>query len=176
MRRFMTKPLMLLILYSFSTFVLADSRVFKIEVVVFSQNKATSELFESYASEIEWPSRLADLSLFNRVETQYQSLHGIKERLNSRPEYNTMLHAAWTQKIRSNSISTAVQLSRPGQGVDGFFRMQRSHTLHIYMDMEFNPAGGPVYRISEKRRIKLNETHYLDHPKFGIIVRVSPIS
>lgn len=33
-----------------------------------------------------------------------------------------------------------------------------------------------VYRLHEKRRFKLNEIHYLDHPKFGILARVSRIT
>jgi hypothetical protein len=31
-----------------------------------------------------------------------------------------------------------------------------------------------VYRLNERRRVKLSETHYFDHPKFGALVRVSP--
>ena len=29
------------------------------------------------------------------------------------------------------------------------------------------------YRMVEKRRLKLNERHYFDHPKFGLLVQVS---
>ena len=30
-----------------------------------------------------------------------------------------------------------------------------------------------TYNIDEKRRVKLNELHYLDHPFFGVLIRVS---
>lgn len=30
-----------------------------------------------------------------------------------------------------------------------------------------------TYKIDEKRRVKLNELHYLDHPFFGVLIRVS---
>lgn len=33
----------------------------------------------------------------------------------------------------------------------------------------------PVYRLSERRRIKTAETHYFDHPKFGVLLRVTPL-
>lgn len=33
----------------------------------------------------------------------------------------------------------------------------------------------PVYRLSERRRIKSAETHYFDHPKFGVLLRVTPL-
>ncbi len=31
-----------------------------------------------------------------------------------------------------------------------------------------------VYRMQQSRRMRSNETHYLDHPRFGIVVRVTP--
>ena len=36
------------------------------------------------------------------------------------------------------------------------------------LDLDFNG-----YRMTEKRRLKLNEKHYFDHPKFGVLLRVS---
>ncbi len=33
-----------------------------------------------------------------------------------------------------------------------------------------------VYRLKEKWRIKLNEIHYLDHPRFGVIAKVKPVA
>lgn len=36
-------------------------------------------------------------------------------------------------------------------------------------------AATPVYRLSERRRIKSAETHYFDHPKFGVLLRVTPL-
>ena len=33
----------------------------------------------------------------------------------------------------------------------------------------------PVYRLSERRRIRSAETHYFDHPKFGVLLRVTPL-
>jgi hypothetical protein len=32
-----------------------------------------------------------------------------------------------------------------------------------------------IYRLNEKRPIKLNDVYYLDHPKFGVIVKVSSL-
>jgi hypothetical protein len=33
----------------------------------------------------------------------------------------------------------------------------------------------PVYRIDEKRRMRSGELHYIDHPKFGVLTRVSKV-
>ena len=31
-----------------------------------------------------------------------------------------------------------------------------------------------VYRMKQSRRMRSNETHYMDHPRFGIVARVTP--
>ncbi len=31
-----------------------------------------------------------------------------------------------------------------------------------------------IYRMQQSRRMRSNETHYLDHPRFGIVARVTP--
>jgi len=30
--------------------------------------------------------------------------------------------------------------------------------------------------LSQSRRLRSNEIHYLDHPKFGIVVRIDPVA
>ncbi|NOY16916.1 MAG: hypothetical protein GXP23_08300 [Gammaproteobacteria bacterium] len=42
--------------------------------------------------------------------------------------------------------------------------------------LDEEPATGPVsYRIYEKRRIKSGELNYYDHPKIGMVLRVTPV-
>ena len=45
--------------------------------------------------------------------------------------------------------------------------------LHVDLDFVYYHEGQPV-RLKESRRVKLRETHYFDHPLFGIIVELSP--
>lgn len=84
-------------------------------------------------------------------------------------------------------------MSKP---LDGSLRVFESHLLFVEVDLtarfghgepSFTTArpgvdagtpatfdrGPTAFRISEKRRVKLNEEHYFDHPKFGALVRVS---
>jgi hypothetical protein len=35
-------------------------------------------------------------------------------------------------------------------------------------------AARSAYRLSERRRIRSGELHYFDHPRFGVIARVTP--
>ncbi len=38
------------------------------------------------------------------------------------------------------------------------------------------PASGSKYmQLNESRRMRSTETHYLDHPKLGLVVRIDPV-
>ncbi len=166
----------LLLLCLFSAAVSADDKAFKIELVIFAQDKPSSEIFDQERSEIEWPRRLADLGNYPQVAPEHMSLSGIAAKFERSAGYRALLHAAWTQAVPADSIGTAVQLQNSSGSVNGFLRLQRGHYLYMLADLEYNPTGSVYYRLNEKRRFKLNELHYLDHPKFGVIVRVSPLS
>jgi hypothetical protein len=40
---------------------------------------------------------------------------------------------------------------------------------------ELMGANPLVYRLSEKRPLKFNESHYFDHPAVGVILLVTPL-
>ncbi|WP_305906779.1 CsiV family protein [Methylomarinum sp. Ch1-1] len=168
--------LMLLLIGFFSAALQADSKTFKIELVVFAQDMPNSEVFDQVDSEIEWPTRLADLGSYQQVAAQYRSLSGIYAKLERTPGYRPLLHVAWTQEIKADRLGAAVQIQSPDGSLNGYFRLQRGHYLHMVTDLEYSPEGWVIYRLNEKRRFKLNEIHYLDHPKFGVIARISPLS
>lgn len=72
--------------------------------------------------------------------------------------------------------------------VDGVLRLVVSRFLHVETDLVYHrpaaqrggAAGGELrpaletYRLTESRRMRSREVHYLDHPLFGIIVTVQP--
>ena len=68
-------------------------------------------------------------------------------------------------------------MSQAGVDLNGWVKVQRGNLLHIITDLEFSPPQpeGVIYRLNEKRRVLLNEVHYLDHPMIGALVKVSPV-
>jgi hypothetical protein len=44
--------------------------------------------------------------------------------------------------------------------------------MMVDLELASNP-GEIIYRLTEKRSIKLNEVYYLDHPKFAVIAKIS---
>lgn len=177
--RFMEKIIKLhitLLLCFFATSVMADGRSYQIELIVFAQNASNSERFDQSGHDIRWPSNLRDVSGFKQGGKQLNGTYGALKR--SR-DYRPLLHLSWIQRVGKNSLSQPVQIHQAGGQagddlLDGFVRIQRGNYLHLLVDLEYAP-GSVTYRLKEKRRLKLNEVHYLDHPKFGVIAKVSPL-
>ena len=160
----------------FGTNVMADGRFYQIELIIFAQNAPNNERFDQTGHEIRWPGNLRDVSGFKQGSKQLGGTYGALKR--SR-DYRPFLHLSWVQKVGKNSLGQAVQIQKGGgqTGDDllqGFVRIQRGTYLHLLVDLEYTP-GSVVYRLKEKRRLKFNEIHYLDHPKFGVIAKVSPL-
>ncbi len=168
-----TKIITLLIL-SLLCFEVSAKRLYKIELVIFSQNLPSSESFHQTSSRIAWPKRVADLSDYQQVSANYFKLGGSAAALTSTRNYRTLMHVSWIQRVRKNSVSKAVRISNESGTINGYFRLQRGNLVHMIADIEYFPHS-VFYRLKEKRRFKLNETHYLDHPKFGILARVTPV-
>ena len=168
------RKIVVLLLLTLFCFNVKAERFYKIELVIFSQNMPNTEVFDQTKSLIEWPGRVVQRSSYKRVSSKYMSLHGSYAKLAQGHSYHPLMHVAWIQGAKKNRLSTAVKISNAEGTINGFFRIQRGNLVHMIADIEYSP-GSVIYRLNEKRRFKLNETHYLDHPKFGVLARVSPV-
>lgn len=95
--------------------------------------------------------------------------------------HRVLAHRRWTQAAEARSAAQVVRLNA-GETLDGVLRFYLSRFLHIDVNLVLvDGAGswrdenfaGVAYRLSEHRRVKTQEINYFDHPKFGVIVRVT---
>ncbi len=169
------KTLLASVLILFSLHVHAAGGLYSIEILIFSQNMPNTEVFDQTESKIAWPRRMIPGASLERLGSDSMKLYGSYSKLARGQNYQPLLHRAWIQAVKENSVSDGVRI-RGGNGtINGFFRLQRGSLIHMIADIEYSPESSTIFRLNEKRRFKLNEVHYLDHPKFGILVRVSPI-
>ena len=103
--------------------------------------------------------------------------------------YQPLVHFGWTQSTRPEELTRPIQLSslaRPAQGLDGTLKLYLSRFLHLVVDLEmeeeridesdFVDSSAPVYyRIQEDRIFRSGELRYLDHPKFGVLARITRV-
>ncbi len=124
------------------------------------------------------------------------------DRLERLDVYKPILHAAWTQPALPREESITMDLSmltEPPPNLSGFFTLYLSRFLHLTVDLTLdNEATVPVavevpnrslffgerprrqpgvihYRIEDDRIFKNGDTRYFDHPRFGVIARVTRI-
>lgn len=159
--------------------VFADTARFKIEVMVFSQNGNSREMFQSKDTRIQWPAAIAELSDFTEVE---KGLGGFYSALLSGTGYQSLFHRAWLQNIEVETEGTPVRIQDANGLLKGWISLRRGQILQLTADFEFSPtevsdysAPASSFRLKESRAVKFNEIHYFDHPKFGVIARVSPL-
>lgn len=101
-------------------------------------------------------------------------------------KHRVLVHRHWTQQGQTKSDTKPVRLQNNEQTLDGVARIyQLSRSLYVDLNIALaveklrldrpDDAKSPVFRLQEHRRIKLQEIHYFDHPRFGVLVRVMPV-
>jgi hypothetical protein len=105
-------------------------------------------------------------------------LAGTEASLRSSGAWRPIAHAAWIQTGANWGTHIGIALSDLGinsPGLTGMVYLERGTYLHLGVDLSLN-SGGATYSISEMRSVKYNEHQYFDHPAFGVIAVVSPVS
>jgi hypothetical protein len=107
---------------------------------------------------------------------RYQ-LGGLASKLRASGAYQPVAHAAWLQTAGAWGHHAGVDLAAVGiksAELSGSVYLERGTLLHLGLDLRL--GTDPVYHLSELRRVKFNEKHYFDHPAFGAIAIVSPVT
>jgi hypothetical protein len=149
----------LLILACISGKVVAKD--YMVEVVLF-ENKAEARATESHnytaPRELKTGSETWELEpsmLLEQIET-----------LELSEDYEIRHLYSWGQESLPYEDSATFEVFETD--AQGFIKIYAEQLLFANIDLDFNG-----YRMQEKRRLKLNEKHYFDHPKFGILLQVS---
>lgn len=125
------------------------------------------------------------------LDEEEYSLGEIFERMERLDVYEPLMHFGWTQIAWPEEDTPPLRLhafDRPPAGLDGSLTLYLSRYLHLVVDLEmageseaegaglYGSLTGPVrYQISEDRILKNGEIRYFDHPKFGMVAKVTRI-
>jgi len=147
---------------------------YQIELIAFSQAMPTTEVFEQTASQISWPSDLTEPTAYNQPDNL--ALADSYAALSQDSTYRPLLHVAWIQPLGGDGLSAPVRIQSADGKLTGYVRLQQGQGLLLLVDVELAAdsvdGAGVVYRLNEKRSVKLGDIYYLDHPKFGLVVKV----
>ena len=104
--------------------------------------------------------------------------------------YRPIAHFAWRQSVTDRQRAKPVEVPAGNRNperayVDGLVRVSVERYLHLDLNLRLHlPAttteaaaleyGIPEIRLRQKRRMRSNELHYFDHPRFGVIALITP--
>lgn len=108
----------------------------------------------------------------------------ITQSLEQDGHFRVLAHLRWVQTVDAKSIAKPVRVaSITPDELEGTIRFFMSRHLHLDVNLVFRetvaaagsePAAN-LYQMNEQRKIKTQETHYFDHPRLGVLVRVMPV-
>lgn len=88
------------------------------------------------------------------------------EKITRSEEYALRYHFAWGQQALPYSKSATYTVVETD--TQGYIKIYADSLLFANIDLDYKG-----FRMQEKRRLKLNEKHFFDHPKFGLLLQVS---
>lgn len=142
---------------------------------------------------------LPDIELVRLDRADFQ-LGGVMNRLKRLDVYRPVMHFGWTQATWPEEQTEAIplhRLARPPAELDGELTLYLSRFLHLVVDLrlealqsgsfdgdarttgglvrEVNAQPQTFYRIQENRILKNGELRYYDHPKFGVLAKITRV-
>lgn len=119
------------------------------------------------------------------------SLDEIYERMEKLEIYEPLLHFGWTQPTYPKEDTEARPLSSfvtPPAGLQGDLTLYLSRYLHLVVNLQLDaphsippPSDETVvtypvrYRIDEDRIFRNGDLRYYDHPKFGVLAKITRV-
>jgi len=149
-----------------------------------------SHLETAQAAFIEYELKLESQSLLPLPENEHLMQTELT-RLKSRDRYRVLYTATWIQAIpdRDKPVPILIQAGERKQGLfelEGTIAITLGRYLHANANLWFHSFPDKIegaenipeirwMQLSESRRMRSTELHYLDHPKIGVLVQVDPV-
>lgn len=116
---------------------------------------------------------------FPALSASKYKLTAVEETLRRSRNYRPLAHFGWTQPGYARSDAKSFPIAAmigDGTGLSGQIALTRGRYLHLTLDLVFEPAeeNGQGFVLQQTRRMRSNERHYIDHPKFGVIAVITP--
>lgn len=174
-------------------------KTYRIEAIVFAQ-PANTDAEERWPTAAALPPALDTVTPTPELPADGKLLPALQA-LKS-PPYRVLAQASWTQVAADKAATKPVALHSADGALDGTVVFYVSRFLHSEINLRWRgdmpadapaairsttdtapanvaaparTAAAPVFYLSERRRIRTAETHYFDHPKFGVLLRVTPL-
>lgn len=173
---------------------------YSVEYIVFENKPLGNHALEAWKKEpFQMPIEaleldpLSDKKAFSPLNINQQQLHGVANRLKKLSSYSPIAHGGWIQPLEKNDPLQAIQIVQQAGTIqlEGSITFHRKRYLHLDLDLQLSEMvpstynddyfanntiePATLYRLKETRRIKTSDSHYFDHPRFGVLTIVEKI-
>lgn len=167
--------------------------IYDVELIIFSNNSSSDggERWIRPNSDTIRPSGFFPENHFTELAAAHYTLNSISQALESSGRHKVLFHRAWRQLAYSKSRAVAYPVHSIAENrrdsIEGIIKLVRGRFLHLDVNLQLmttasgtevmfsdNPNSRPAFELIETRRIKSNVLHYFDHPRLGVIARVTP--
>mgnify|MGYP001946119395 FL=1 len=139
----------------------ADAGDYKVEIIVFEN---TNSVVATEDNNYSKPKRMNSGSKAWYLEPTL--LLSEAEKIIESSDYIFKYHYAYG--VESLPYQESANFTVVETDLRGYVKVYADQLLFVNIDLDFNG-----FKMNQKRRLKLNERHFFDHPKFGLLMQVS---
>jgi Peptidoglycan-binding protein, CsiV len=104
-------------------------------------------------------------------------LGSIADSLRRSRNFQPLAHFGWTQPGYARGEPHYMPIDAllpPNTGVSGQIALSRGRYLHLTLELAYDSPEEGRMVLRQTRRMRSNERHYIDHPKFGVVAIITP--
>ena len=163
---------------------------YDVELIVFRQlsSSATNEEWSTEAAgsepadpagdaQAEAAPLTAPTATFPPLAPGKMKLNNVEDTLRRSKRYQPLAHFGWSQpgypRNDARFIPLESVIGSSNTGLTGRIALARGRYLHLTLDLALSGEDGQRYVLQQTRRMRSNERHYIDHPKFGVIALIT---
>ncbi len=158
----------------------ANTGAYQVEVLIFRAIDPPTGEDLSASAEGRGFKRLSDPGttppeVLRTLDPGQMQLGGMASKLRASGAWTVLAHAAWVQTATEWPRDLGLTLEQLGinaSGLSGTIYLEHGQFLHLGFELRL--GTGPVWSLSELRKIRYGEKNYFDHPGFGVIAIVNP--
>ncbi len=171
---------------------------YDVEIIVFARNGANAGSTENWPDSPAIANREEALLLQNTGYTvlpksEWKLGAELKRLKRTRGRLVPLIHTAWCQPVLSLNAAQPLYIRSPGNisghipHLDGTIKVSVQRYLHVEVDFLIRELRtiasaesgffGSIfnsYRFADHRRMRSKKLHYIDHPKMGILMLITP--
>ncbi len=159
-----------------SAFAAAEEKetLYEVELLVFEQRLPDLVGDELFPDEPRVRSANDKAVAVEPAATGASRLAGLAALMEHDPRYRILARERWLQPSEPKPAAKPRRIrgAQRDAELDGNVRFYTTRFLHLDAHLTLR-VDGRSYFIGELRRLRLNDLHYFDHPRFGMLARIS---